>query len=254
MGRLEGRTALVYGADAIGRGIALAFAREGAKVAVLDADADTARAVADEIPEALAVVVDPTDAASFQAATSAAAERFGGIDVLANNPLPAPVVAPLEAQRLDSLVAVQAAAFAMQAVFPFMRDGGGGRIVNVGHRYGESVSEAIGGYNAAAWALVGLTRTAAVDWGRHQIATNLLLPFAETPELALARELRPHVLEVLIGQLPLGRAGEPVDDVGAAAVFLACDEASFINGQVVHADGGLHVAGPPLSPAKFAKG
>ena len=99
---------------------------------------------------------------------------------------------------------------------------------------------------------MGLTRTAALDWGRWQIATNLLLPFAETQELASAREQRPKVLELLLGQLPLRRAGDPVEDVGAAAVFLACDEANFINGQVVHADGGLHVAAPPLNPARFA--
>jgi NAD(P)-dependent dehydrogenase (short-subunit alcohol dehydrogenase family) len=252
MRRLQDRTTLVIGADAIGRGIAIRFAQEGARLAVADADLVRAQAVAAEIPGALALGIDPDDAKSFAAAAARTTEAFGGLHVLANNPLPPVAVAPLEDQDFaPALAAVRAAGLAMQAAFPFMREAGWGRIVNVGHRYGETVGEAIGAYNTAAWALVGLTRTAALDWGRWGIATNLLLPFAQTPELAAALERRPRVLETLIGQLPLRRAGDPVEDVGAAAVFLACDEANFINGQVVHADGGLHVAGPPLNPARF---
>ena len=83
----------------------------------------------------------------------------------------------------DAFARVQAAVSAMQAVVSFMRDAGEGRIVNVGHRYGENVNEGLAAYNAAAWSLVGITRSAALDWGRYQIATNLLLPLADTAEL-----------------------------------------------------------------------
>jgi 3-oxoacyl-[acyl-carrier protein] reductase len=253
MNRLEDRTAVVFGLDAIGQGIARRFAGEGARLALIDADLAAAEAVAGDLPGTIALGVDPHDAASFNDAVATAAGRLGGVHVLLNNPLGAAAIGSLETQSFDAaLDAVKAAAFAMQAAFPYFRDQAWGRIVNVGHRYGESVGEAIAPYNTAAWALVGLTRSAALDWGRWQIATNLLLPFAETPELAAARAQRPRVLDLLVGQLPLRRAGDPIEDIGAAAVFLACDESNFINGQVIHADGGLHIAGPPLNPARFA--
>ena len=122
----------------------------------------------------------------------------------------------------------------------------------MGHRYGESVNEGLAAYNAAAWSLVGITRTAALDWGRYQIATNLLLPLAETAELRDARARRSKVVDLMISQLPLRRAGDCVEDIGGAALFLVSDAASFINGEVLHADGGQHVAGPVLNPIKFS--
>ncbi|MFV9650417.1 SDR family oxidoreductase [Pseudomonas citrulli] len=118
-------------------------------------------------------------------------------------------------------------------------------------RYGEGINEGLAAYNAAAWSLVGLTRTAALDWGRYQIASNLLLPLADTPELRRSHERRPGVIDLMIGQLPLGRLGDPVEGIGAAALFLACDACAFVNGEVIHADGGQHVAGPVLNPARF---
>ena len=256
MGRLDGKTAVIFGGDAIGAGIARRFAREGARVAVLDLSQALAEAAVAGVPGAVAVpLASPADVV-LRAAFTAIGEQFGPVQVLVNNLLPPPVVAPLEAQEpaafADALDAVRLAAMAMQAAFPQMQAGGWGRIVNIGHRYGECVSEAIAPYNAAAWALVGLTRTAAVDWGRWQIATNLLVPFAETPELARARERRAKVIDLLVGQTPLKRAGDPEEDIGAAAAFLACDESNFVNGQVIYADGGQHVAAPVLNPARFA--
>ena len=256
MDRLTDKTAIIFGADAIGRGVALRFAREGARIAVLDASAEAAQALAADIPGAAAFPVRLHDEGSFRAAFAAVAQRLGPAEVLLNNPLPTPAVAPLDVQTgeafAQALGAVRAAAVAMQAAFPFMREAGGGRIVTIGHRYGESVGEAIAPYNTAAWGLVGLTRTAALDWGRWQITANLLLPFAATPELEAAHLRRPRVIDMLTGQVPLRRAGDPIEDIGGAAAFLAGDEGAFLTGQVLHADGGQHVAGPVLNPARFA--
>jgi NAD(P)-dependent dehydrogenase (short-subunit alcohol dehydrogenase family) len=253
MGRLDGKTAVILGGDAIGAGVARRFAHEGARVAVLDLSQTAADAAVAGIPGGVAVRLD---ALAMEAAFVAVGEQLGPVQVLVNNPLPPPVVAPLESQApaafAEAFDTVRLAALAMQAAFPQMRAQGWGRIVNIGHRYGECVGEAIAPYNAAAWALVGLTRTAALDWGRWQIATNLLVPFAETPELERARERRPKVIDLLVGQTPLKRAGDPEKDIGAAAAFLACDESSFVNGQVIYADGGQHVAAPVLNPARFA--
>lgn len=221
---LTGKHALIVGADEIGRGIAKRFAREGARVSI----ADTADGAA------------PAE-----------------LDILVANLLGAPHLAPLEEQVEPAFTAamrrVADTARAMQAALPAMKQRGGGRMVLVGHRYGETVSEGIGAYNAAAFALIGLVRTAAVEWGKYGVTTNLLLPFAGTAEFRAAREKRPRIIDLLVGQTPLKRVGDVVEDVGGAAVFLASADSAFVNGQVVHADGGQHVAGPVLNPIKYAK-
>ncbi|MGO8858237.1 MAG: SDR family NAD(P)-dependent oxidoreductase [Steroidobacteraceae bacterium] len=240
-GALSGRAAVILGADAIGAGIARRFLREGARVAVIAAeDIHT-----DDVP------------GSIHRAVEAAVERLGALHILVNNALPPPAIAALEDQGsaafATALGAVTAMHAAMRAAFPHLRASGAGRIINVGHRYGEGANEAIGPYNAAAWALIGLTRTAAVDWGRYQIVTNLLMPLADTPEYRGYHARKPAILDLMESQIPLGRMGDPVEDVGGAAVFLASDAAAFVNGEVIHGDGGQHTAGPVLNPGKFAQ-
>jgi NAD(P)-dependent dehydrogenase (short-subunit alcohol dehydrogenase family) len=220
---LSGKNALIVGGDEIGRGIAKRFTREGARVSITD-EADGA------VP--------------------------GALDILVINLLGAPHLAPLEEQSEAAFsVAMQRVAEtarAMRSALPELQRRGG-RIVLIGHRYGETVSEGIGAYSAAAFALVGLMRTAAVEWGKYGITTNLLLPFADTAEFRAAREKRPKIIELMVSQTPLKRAGDLVEDIGGVAVFLASEDAAFVNGQIVYADGGQHVAGPVLNPIKYAK-
>ncbi|MFL6602434.1 MAG: SDR family NAD(P)-dependent oxidoreductase [Steroidobacteraceae bacterium] len=255
-GLLDRKPIIVIGADEIGAGIARRLAREGARIAVLDEDPAKANALATTLctdgAEAFATVADYS---AIGATVHSAAERMGGVYALINNLLAVPALAPFEEQAgamfADAFARVQVAACAMQAVMPFMRDAGEGRIVNVGHRYGEGVNEGLAAYNAAAWSLVGITRTAALDWGRYQIATNLLLPLADTPELARARAKRGSIIKMMLAQLPLRRAGDCEEDIGGAALFLVSDATNFVNGEIVHADGGQHVAGPVLNPIRF---
>lgn len=258
MKELQGKHVLVLGADAIGRGIAIRFAREGARIALLDpvlADAENiAQTIRDSGGDAQAFAT-PFDALAGPHVETAIA-ALGGVDVLVNNVLPLPAIAPLEDQSVaafgEAFARVHAAACAMQAALPAMQRAGAGRIINVGHRYGEGVNEGLAAYNAAAWGLVGLTRTAALDWGRYQISSNVLLPLADTPEVRQCHARRPRVVDMLVGQLPLGRLGDPVEDIGGAALFLASDACTFVNGEVVHGDGGQHLAGPVVNPARFA--
>lgn len=248
---------IVLGIDEIGAGIARRLAREGARIALLDEQLERARTVAAEIAadvHSLQVDYESTD--SIRSAIRDAAAQLGGIYGLINNVLPMPALAPLERQTMatfdDSFGRVQVAATAMQVAVKFMQQAGEGRIVNVGHRYGEGVNEGLAAYNAAAWSLIGITRTAAVEWGRYQIATNLLVPFAATPELEHARSQRRNIIDLMLSQVPLRRAGDCTEDIGGVALFLMSDAANFINGEVVYADGGQHVAGPVLNPMKFA--
>jgi 3-oxoacyl-[acyl-carrier protein] reductase len=234
-GILEGRAALVLGLDDVGEGIARRFAREGATLAAIDPQANTA---------------------TIGGLVSGAAGDLGRLDVLVCNLLPsshARPLADLDDPSIDhALGSVRGTLAAMRAALPWLRDSGRGRIVLIGHRYGESVGESLGAYNAAAWGLVGLARTAAVEWGPHQIATNVLVPLARTAEFEAARSRRPGVVDRLVDQLPLRRVGDPVEDIGAAAALLASDAMCWVNGEIVYADGGQHVAGPVLNPARFA--
>lgn len=254
--RLAGKKAVLFGADAIGSGIAQRFAREGAVVSVIDPELARAQAVAQLLGDGgHARSVDPAQLDSVRSVIDASAELLGGLHVLVNNFLPSPHVAPLDNETDDAFVAalraVSATHVAMRAALPHLRAAGSGRIVNVGHRYGEGTNQAIGAYNTAAWALVGLTRSAAVDWGQYQIATNLLLTLADTPEFRGYYARRAKLLDLMVSQIPLGRMGDPVEDIGGAAVFLACDEANFVNGEIIHGDGGQHTAGPVLNPGRF---
>jgi NAD(P)-dependent dehydrogenase (short-subunit alcohol dehydrogenase family) len=257
MNEMTEKRALVFGADAIGGGIAIRFAREGAAIAIIDTNVAVAEEAAQTIRSEGGKA--QTFAASHENIASVVTEAvraLGGLDVLVVNALPSPVIGPLEVQSAaaftDAFARVQAAVLAMQAALPALQASGNGRIIIVGHRYGESVNDGIAAYNAAAWSLVGLTRTAAVDWGQYQIATNLLLPLADTPEFRSYHERRPKLLDLMANQLPLGRLGDPVEDIGATALFLAGDACNFVNGEVIHGDGGQHVAGPVLNPGKFS--
>jgi NAD(P)-dependent dehydrogenase (short-subunit alcohol dehydrogenase family) len=258
MSRLLDRKAIiVIGADEIGAGIARRLAREGVRLAVLDENPASAHALATTLSDDGAEVFAlPVDYRSIRAAVDSAVVRLGGVYALINNLLPRPALAPFEEQTGaafgEAFARVQAAVSAMQAVMTSMRDAGEGRIVNIGHRYGESVNEGLGAYNAAAWSLVGITRSAALDWGRYQIATNLLLPLADTQELAQALAKRPGIIKLMLSQVPLQQAGDCVEDIGGAVLFLVSDAANFINGEVVHADGGQHVAGPVLNPIRVS--
>ncbi len=256
-GLLDRKPIVVIGADKIGAGIVRRLAREGARLAVLDERADRANALAAQLShEWVTALAVPTDYHAIGVAVDNAARQLGGVFALITNLLPSPALAPLEQQTgevfADAFSRVAAVVSAMQAAMPHMREAGEGRIVNVGHHYGAAVNEGIAAYNAAASSLIAITHSAALDWGRYQIATNLLLPLAQTAELEQAHAKRPNIIRMMVSQVPLRRAGDCVEDIGGAALFLVSDAANFINGEVLHADGGQHIAGPVLNPIRFA--
>jgi NAD(P)-dependent dehydrogenase (short-subunit alcohol dehydrogenase family) len=259
-GLLADRVLVLIGADEIGAGIARRFSREGASVAILDQPGARAASLAADLAKrypACSSEVDYGNPQTIVTAIQQAARSLGRIDILVTNTLPAASPNALENQTdaafTAALNSTVTAAGAMRAVLPFMRTAGSGRIIHVGHRYGETIGEAIAPYNCAAWSLVGLTRTAALEWGQFQITTNLLLPVAATEEFQAACAARAGIIDLLVAQLPLRRAGDPTEDIGGAALFLASADACFVNGQTLFADGGQHTAGPVLNPAKFAQ-
>jgi NAD(P)-dependent dehydrogenase (short-subunit alcohol dehydrogenase family) len=253
-GRLAGRIALVTGgAQGVGRGIARRFAREGAAVVIADIDVVQGEAVAHELAELGAesrfVEADVADRAGVRAMVAAAVERFGGLDILVNNAQwVAPKVPLLD--KTDEMLAktldtgLWATFRAMQEAVPVLRARGGGRIINLCSLIGLSGAPHYADYAATKEAIRGLTRVAANEWAADGILVNALAPVARTPAVDRYALEHPEAVAAAERANPLGRLGDPEDDIGGAALFLASDDARYVTGTTLFADGGAHLLRP----------
>ena len=251
MGRMDQKVAVIAGLfDETAQGIARRYRQEGSRVAIIaypDQNLDMTASAAD-----LAFHADIGDRDTALQAVQRVASELGAPDVLVNNVIRHYALAPLERKRAQDMDAalgdVRTALWMKQAVFPSMKERKWGRIVNIGSRHGELMNLCIGDYNAATWGLRGLTRTAAAEWAEHGVIVNMLEATTQTAEFDAYRAGSPDIVDALLDQVALGRRGDPVEDIGAAAVFLSCDESNIIIGQVVYADGGQHIAAPAFNP------
>jgi meso-butanediol dehydrogenase/(S,S)-butanediol dehydrogenase/diacetyl reductase len=269
-GRFDGKVALITGAaSGIGAATARRFAREGARVVIADINEAGAKQVAEEIASsggaAIAVHADVADPREMEAMIARAVEAFGRLDVLHNNATLVEVgrIADLTLDGWNRTLAVNLTGtfLGMKAALPVMRQQGGGVIVNTASISGLAGDYGLAAYNAAKAGVVNLTRTAALEFARYRIRVNCICPGAiETPLLGsllgnnapvphwipargLARatpttEQRQRFRERLEKAHPLGRFGS-AEEIAAVACFLASDEASFITGAAIVADGGV---------------
>ncbi|HEX3540360.1 MAG TPA: SDR family oxidoreductase [Acidimicrobiales bacterium] len=244
--RLVGKTALVTGSTSnIGRAIAVAFAGEGARVVVSGRDVERGESVVAIIREAgghadfVGADLDGSPDRSAGLADRATDLLEGRIDILVNNAgvFPLHSAASATGEDFDHIygVNVKAPFFLTQAVVPTMIAAGGGAIVNLGSwvaRLGLATSPI---YSSSKAALESLTRSWAADLGPRGIRVNAISPgVIRTPDLDPAIE---HPAEGLMRGTPAGRSGHP-DDIAAAAVYVASDEAAFVHGTVLDVDGG----------------
>jgi NAD(P)-dependent dehydrogenase (short-subunit alcohol dehydrogenase family) len=255
-GALRGKVAIVTGAaTGIGRASALLFARAGARVALVDVrkpelvrtEADVGAAGG----EAMALVADLAQPDDCAAVVARAVQRFGRLDVLLNNAGVGTMVVggtvetiSLEHWDLAQNVNVRAMYLLSRAAVPHMR-GAGGAIVNIASvsAFHGSAERPTHAYAASKGAVLSLTRAMAASYGRDGIRVNAICPGTIRTRLTADIVQRVERSAKEGRGIPLGRVGEP-EDIARCALFLASDDASFISGAAIVADGGAMAATP----------
>jgi len=251
MARFDGKVAIVTGgARGIGAAIVARLASEGAKVTIADLDAPS------ETSDDVAFLrTDATRADDVRAMVAATLERWGRLDILVNNAgIGALVETPeMEEDVWDRVFAINTRATFLfcKAAIPVMRDAGGGAIVNIASISGLAGDYAMGAYNASKAAVVNYTRSLALDCARDGIRVNALCPGLIETEMAAGAVADPADRAFWFERIPLGRSGRP-DEMAAVAAFLASDDASYMTGSIVTADGGITAhTGQPNAPDRI---
>ena len=237
MNRLEGKVAIVTGAaSGIGRATALRFAEEGARVVAADLDLDRVRTVLGDA--VLALDVDVADQASVAELFARTKDEHGRVDVLAHfaGITKDAMASKLELDAWEEVLRVNLTGtfLTARAAAVEMRAGGGGSIILTSSRsYLGNIGQS--NYAASKGGVVSLTRTLALEYGKWNVRVNALAPgYIETPMTAAIPE---RVRHLALEGTPLQRAGRP-EEVAAATLFLASDDASYITGIVLAIDGG----------------
>lgn len=252
MGRLDGKVCVITGAGGgMGRVAAEVFTAEGARVCVADIDGAAAEETVGLCPDetAFAVTVDVADEGQVEAMMGAAADRFGGIDVLYNNAGISPaddasvLETSLEAWQRVQDVNTTGVYLCCKHGIPYLLERGGGSVINVSSLValvGAATSQI--SYTASKGAVLSMSRELATQFARQGVRVNALCPGpVETPLLMNLYGKDPAALERRRVHWPQGRLAQPREIVNAA-LFLASDEASHVTGATIAVDGGITAA------------
>jgi len=249
--RLQDKVVIVTGAGAgMGGAVAVAYAREGAKIVAADVDEGLAQAtvatIRDAGGEATFMYTDISDASQVKALVDRTVELYGGVDVLYNNAGVQFMRAEARAHELSEeiwdrthAVNLKGAWLCAKYVIPAMMDRGGGSIILVGSPTGFlGCAPGNTAYSSSKGGVIGLTRIMAVDYAKDHIRVNALFPATtETPMIGAALTSQAD-RDRLATAIPMGRIGQP-EDVAGLAIFLASDESAFCTGGMFMADGGM---------------
>jgi NAD(P)-dependent dehydrogenase (short-subunit alcohol dehydrogenase family) len=241
----------------IGKAGALLFAKEGAKVVVVEIDVATGEETADAINkgggQAVFVRTDVAQSSDMEKAVKAAISTYGKLDILYNNA--ACIHSPAFTENIteaewDRILTVNLKScwLGMKYAIPEMLKGGGGSIINTGSKGGERGLRNLGAYCASKGGVHALTRVTAMELAKKNIRVNALVPGIIATEMVATSP--PEEIATFSAAIPQGRMGTP-DEVAYVALFLASDEASHITGQLMVIDGGILVSDPQMiRPAK----
>ena len=267
MSRLAGKVALVTGgASGIGEATARLFVVEGASVVIADVQDDRGSRLADELgPRAAYAHADVGREADVQAAVDAAVRRFARLDCIFNNAGYGGVggrIGEIPVEGFDETLGVllRGVFLGMKHAAPVMKRQGGGSIISTASIAGLCTGLGPHVYSAAKAAVIHLTRSVAMELGEHNIRVNCICPGGiATPifgkGLGLSAERAEEIVPLMKGVLenlqPIKRAGLP-EDIAQAALWLASDDSSFVNGHAVVVDGGLS-GGRSWSESQFRR-
>jgi NAD(P)-dependent dehydrogenase (short-subunit alcohol dehydrogenase family) len=244
---LKDKVAVVTGAaSGIGRGIAEALAKEGARVAILDrnrAGAEETRAIIVAAGgQALALDCDVADPASIEAADRAITASFGAADVLVNNAgmIRSGLLESLQLEQWNALISVNLTGYFLcaQIFGRAMRARGSGALVHVSSISATNATAAAGAYSVAKAGVTMLSRQLAVEWGPKGVRSNSVHPGMIFTPLSQAMYEAPGVMERRSAAIPAGRIGMP-NDIAQAVVFLASSRSAYVTGTEVVVDGGF---------------
>jgi NAD(P)-dependent dehydrogenase (short-subunit alcohol dehydrogenase family) len=251
MNGIDGGVALVTGASSgIGRATANRFAEEGASVVAADIDVEGGEETVSKIEsaggEATFVDVDVTDDGDLATAVETAVDTYGGLNFAFNN-------AGIEGDQVGFAdqddanwnrvldINLDGVFYAMREEIPAMLDDGGGAIVNTSSIAGVLGFPNLSPYVASKHGVVGLTRSAAVEFSSESLRVNAVLPgVIDTPMVARAGDADAESMEQTIAAIPTGRLGQP-EEIAAAVVWLCSEDASYVTGQPLPVDGGYSV-------------
>jgi NAD(P)-dependent dehydrogenase (short-subunit alcohol dehydrogenase family) len=245
--RFKNRVAIVTGAArGMGRACSIAFAKEGAAVALVDVQRDIVEKVGNEIKneggQALCILCNVSNSEEVKRAVDRVITEFGTVDILVNNAGVLRVTTPLEdisEEEWDLIIDVNLKGVFLftRCVLPIMRARRYGKIINISSSAGRSTSELGGGhYTASKAAVLGLTRHTAREYGRYGINANSICPgLVETP--MIREKASQEKLDHWLAQIPLGRFADPREEADLV-LFLASDEATYITGATIDFNGG----------------
>ncbi|OXL82607.1 oxidoreductase [Paenibacillus sp. SSG-1] len=243
--KLQGKVGIITGsASGIGKGMALAMAKEGAHIAIVDvneAKGKETRAEINQYTEGMLFIKDISKQESAHEIVADVVKRFGKLDILVNNAHVSRQAPFMETtQELFDLsfgTGFYPTVHFMQAAYPELKKTKG-KVINFASGAGIDGQVTQTSYAAAKEAIRGVSRVAANEWGPEGINVNLISPIALTPGVEQWRENAPELYEAMLNKIPLRRLGDPEQDIGRVAVFLASSDADYITGQTFMVDGG----------------
>lgn len=243
MSRLEGKVAVVTGgAGGMGESHVKRFVKEGAKVVIADLAEEAGKELAENLGDSARYIkLDVSDEANWKELVSETEENFGPIDILVNNAgISIPGMTqdtPYDTYQKTIKVNQDGVFLGMQAVYPSMKKAGGGSIINISSSAGINSSPNTSAYTTSKFAVRGMTKAAALDFAPDNIRVNSVHPgLIETP--MAADEETSKVIDALKENVPLKRLAKP-EEVTNLVLFLASDEASYVNASEYVIDGGM---------------